>query len=139
MKDIIKIAWRNLVRHKFNTIINAAGLTLGITCFLIILSKINYETSFDRFHSDSDRIYRVVRVTQGLAYLEGELEYRTGVFFALPDAIKSQIPELEATTQMFYSGDGLVRISNTKGGVPKAIFKEDKGMVLLEPDFFDIL
>jgi putative ABC transport system permease protein len=136
--DYFKIAWRNLARNKFNTIINIAGLTLGITCFLIILSKINYETNFDRFHSNSDRIYRVVRVTKGLAYLEGALEYRTGVFFALPNAIKAQIPELDAATQVLYTGGGLIRIVNAKGGTQQAIFKEDRGIVLLEPDFFDV-
>ena len=136
--DYFKIAWRNLVRNQFNTIINIAGLTLGITCFLIIFSKIDYETSFDRFHSDSDRIYRVVRVTQGLTYLEGALEYRTGVFFALPNAIKAQIPELDAATQVLYTGGMLVRIINAKGGIQQAIFKEDKGIVLLEPEFFGV-
>jgi putative ABC transport system permease protein len=50
--DYFKMAWRNLVRGKLNTILNILGLTLGITCFLIIFSKTDYERSFERFHSD---------------------------------------------------------------------------------------
>lgn len=137
--DYLKIARRNLVRNKFNSIINLAGLTLGVTCFLIILSKVNFETSFDRFHSDSDRIYRVVRVTKGLVYLEGALEYRTGVFFPLPRALKEQIPELEAVTKTLYTGGGLVRLHNSGSSIQQAGFREDKGIVFLGPEFFEVL
>ncbi len=133
-----KIVWRNIISNKFSTTINVTGLTLGITCFMMIFSKINYETSFDRFHSDSDRIYRVVRITKGLSYLDGALEYRTGVFFALPNAIKTQIPDLDEVTQVLYTGGGPVRIIDVKGGVQRTIFNEDKGIVFLEQDFFNI-
>ena len=60
IKNYFKTAWRNLVRHKVNTTINVLGLALGITVCLIIFLLVRYELSFDRFHPNADRIYRVV-------------------------------------------------------------------------------
>jgi hypothetical protein len=80
----------------------------------------------------------VVRVTSGLVYLEGDLEYRTGAFWGLPNEIKKQIPELEAVTQVMYAGGAPVRILDSKGGAQQAIFKEDKGIAFLEPGFFEV-
>jgi putative ABC transport system permease protein len=136
--SFLKMAWRNLNRNKFNTTISIAGLTLGITCFLIIHTKLNYETGFDQFHSHVNKIYRLVRLTKDSKNLGYGLEYRTGVFFALPDAIKKQIPELDAVTQVLYNGGGLVRIKKTKDSVQQKIFKENKGIALLEPEFFEV-
>jgi len=138
IRDFFKIAWRNIVRNKFNSTIGLVGLTLGITCFLVIFQKVSYENSFDRFHSDSDRVYRIVRVTKGLAYLEGDLEYRTGVYFALPTTVKKEIPELESVTQMLYIGGESVYISDPKGSQPISVFKEDYGIAFVEPEFFDV-
>ena len=57
-KNILKVAFRNLFKHKAYSAINILGLAIGITCcFLIVLYVIN-ELSFDRFHEHRDQIYR---------------------------------------------------------------------------------
>ncbi|MDR8393446.1 ABC transporter permease [Aliifodinibius sp. S!AR15-10] len=61
IKNYIKIAWRNLIRDKTYSIINTIGLTMGITCGLIIAIYILHEWSYDRFVPNSERIYRVVQ------------------------------------------------------------------------------
>ena len=60
-KNYFKTAWRNLVKSKVFSFINILGLTIGITvCMMIFLFVIN-EFSFDNFHKDGDRIYRLMR------------------------------------------------------------------------------
>ena len=59
-KNYIKTAWRNIKRQKGYSSINIAGLALGMACSILIVFYIHHELSFDRFHENADRIYRVV-------------------------------------------------------------------------------
>lgn len=59
-KNYLKIAYRNIIKHKGYTLINISGLTIGIACCLLILLYVKDELSFDTFHSKADRIYRVI-------------------------------------------------------------------------------
>ena len=59
LKNYIKIAIRNLFKHKGYSFINIAGLALGAACCLLITRYVIDEHSFDRFHEKADRIYRV--------------------------------------------------------------------------------
>lgn len=57
--NYLKIAFRNLVKtHQFS-IINIIGLSIGMTACLIILHYVSFEKSYDQFHNNSDRIYRL--------------------------------------------------------------------------------
>ncbi|HEX6891946.1 MAG TPA: ABC transporter permease [Chryseolinea sp.] len=58
IKNYILIGFRNLVKHRFYSIINVAGLGLGIAASLLLVSWIIHELSYDRFHRDADHIYR---------------------------------------------------------------------------------
>ncbi len=58
--NYFKIAWRNITHNKGFASINVVGLTLGLTCAIMIFSLINYHLSFDNFHGDLSRTYRVV-------------------------------------------------------------------------------
>src|SRR5215211_7084155 len=60
LKNYFKIAFRNLMKYKFISFINLFGLTIGLTCCLLILSYILNELSFDQYKS-SKNIYRVER------------------------------------------------------------------------------
>ena len=60
LKNYFKTAFRNLLRNKSYTAINVFGLAIGITVCLTIFLVIQFETSFDNFHSKKDRIYRVL-------------------------------------------------------------------------------
>ncbi len=60
LRNYFKIALRNLVKHKGYTFINVFGLALGITCCLLIAMLVHHEFSFDVFHENGDRIYRVI-------------------------------------------------------------------------------
>lgn len=60
LRNYLKIALRTLVRNKLYTALNVAGLTFGISCFLLIGLYLFDELTFDQQHSKGDRIYRVI-------------------------------------------------------------------------------
>ena len=59
-KNYLKIAYRNLVKQKFYSVINIFGLSLGIASCILILSYIGYELSYDGYHTNADNIFRIV-------------------------------------------------------------------------------
>src|SRR3989337_489730 len=59
-KNYFTIAVRNLKRNKIFSLINIAGLAIGISASLVIYLIVQHELSYDKFHKDGDRIYRVV-------------------------------------------------------------------------------
>ena len=62
--NYLKIAIRNLAQNKIYSVINIAGLAIGLTCAMLILLYVKDEVSFDRFHKKSNSIYRIVsRIT----------------------------------------------------------------------------
>lgn len=58
LKNFFKTAWRNIVRHKTYSIINFIGLTCGLTLALLIFAYVRSEISYDKFHTNSERLYR---------------------------------------------------------------------------------
>jgi len=61
LKNYFKIAFRNLMKYKFISFINLFGLTVGLTCCLLILTYILNEISYDKYNKNAERIYRVTR------------------------------------------------------------------------------
>lgn len=60
IKNYFKIAFRNLWRQRLFSFLNILGLTVGMTACFLIFTYVSFESSYDDFHSKSDRIYRVV-------------------------------------------------------------------------------
>ncbi|WP_205510935.1 ABC transporter permease [Longitalea arenae] len=60
LRNYLKIAFRNLWRHRVFSFINIMGLTVGMTACLLIFLYVRFEWSYDRFHTKADRIYRIV-------------------------------------------------------------------------------
>ncbi len=61
IRNYLKIAIRNLVKHKFISFINLFGLTVGLTCCFLILVYILHELSYDKYNKNAENIYRVER------------------------------------------------------------------------------
>src|SRR3982751_2464438 len=59
-KNYFKIAFRNLYRNKVYSLINIAGLSLGLACAMLIMLYVKDEVSFDKFHKNVNNIYRIV-------------------------------------------------------------------------------
>ena len=58
--NYLKIALRNIQRHRTFSFINITGLVIGMTCSILIMLFIQYEISHDRYHENADRIYRIL-------------------------------------------------------------------------------
>jgi putative ABC transport system permease protein len=58
-KNYLKIAFRNIKNHKGYSFINIAGLAIGMACCILMVVYITSELSFDRYHKNADRIYRL--------------------------------------------------------------------------------
>lgn len=59
LKNYLLVAVRNILRHKVYAITNIAGLSVGMACCILIYLWVNYELSFDRYHENANRIYRL--------------------------------------------------------------------------------
>ena len=96
IKNYLKLAFRNLWKHRTFSIINILGLTIGMTaCFLIFL-YISFELSYDSFNSKADRTYRVVSDIK----TPTETLNAGGPAWAVPPFAKHEFPEVEAFARL---------------------------------------
>jgi putative ABC transport system permease protein len=66
LKNYVKIALRSIKMHKTHSIINIAGLAVGMACFILMMFYVYHELSFDKFHDKYDHLYRVIRRYSGI-------------------------------------------------------------------------
>lgn len=132
IKNYFKIAFRGFWKHKLFTFINIIGLSIGISAALVIYLIVNFDLTFDKFHKDSDRIYRVSSVFTW----QGEKGYNGGVCGPLAGAIKSQVPGVEVTAPFFSLSSPDVFVQDKKG-VPIR-FKRQDNVVLAGNEYFKI-
>src|SRR6185503_6204382 len=130
IKNYFKIAWRQLRRNKAYAFINVAGLTLGITCSIIIFVLVHYELSFDNFHADKDRIYRIVTEIH-----HDDISYTSGTPAPMGKALRDDYTFADKIARVRVFGDPLVSITADKD-IHK--FVETRGLALADPEFFDI-
>lgn len=95
LKNFLKIALRNMRRHKVFTSINLIGLVIGITSFMLIMIWVAYEMSFDNFNKNKDRIQRLCV----------DLEAGSHMIYpmSMPSAaqlLKTEFPEIENTARL---------------------------------------
>jgi putative ABC transport system permease protein len=95
LKNYLKTAFRNLARQKAYSTINVTGLTVGLVCFMAIFLWVQDELSFDRFHKNADRIYRVVCSTSD----DGSPTNANGSFGVGP-ALKKDFPAVLETVRI---------------------------------------
>lgn len=60
IKDYLKIAWRNILREKWLSLINITGLSVSIAAFILLFIYIRHEIGFDKFHPEGEKVYRVI-------------------------------------------------------------------------------
>ncbi len=106
LKNYLKTSFRNLLRHKSYTFINVLGLTVGLVTSIFILLWIIDELSFDRFHSNADRIFKVM---VNNTYPDGMIETYPATPAKLKDVIVQEIHEVELAAQYSMETELLVR------------------------------
>lgn len=135
LKNYFKTAFRSLTRNRNYTIINIAGLAVGIAVCMMIFIIIQFQTSFDNFHEKKDRIFRVL--TEYHPADAATVSYGKDVPFPMPMGLKTTFPQLEQVAPIFASHDDKLLITDETGTTIKQ-FKEDKGVFFTEPSFFKI-
>lgn len=95
-KNYILVALRNISRQKMYSALNIAGLAVGLAAFLLIALYVQYELSFDRYHRNADRIYRLVR------------DGKTLTPPPLGQALADNFTEIEAVARIIQDGNTLV-------------------------------
>lgn len=131
LRNYIILAIRGFLKNKAHTLINIVGLTIGIGSFILIMLFIREEMSFDRYHPNADRIFRIHN-TLNLA--EGDYPYPT-CNSALPLRAAEEIPEVESMVRLVKMGTGfnpavILRVND-------GIFKETN-TYFADSTFFEI-
>lgn len=97
-KNYLIISFRNTLKNKWFSLLNIAGLAVGMACFILILMFVQFETNFDRFHEGSDRIYRVIsRDTQRQPDVT---EFDDNTPELLAEALAADFPEITRATRI---------------------------------------
>ena len=114
LRNYLVITLRNLLRHKLYTSINILGLTIGLTCVLLITLYIQFELSYENSHQKADRIYRVTRDFWGTDGTPKSTFGRSSSH-GWTIYIQQDFPDLEATartietSETFIKGDEYLR------------------------------
>src|SRR6185312_8541780 len=128
--NYIKLAWRNLIRNGSYTAINILGLSSGIACAILIFSLISWQLSFDRFHPDAGRVYRVVT-----EFHQESVEYQRGTPQPFGRAFLHEFAYADAAARICQYRNALITLPFEKD-VRK--FQEEEGIAFADPSFFDI-
>ena len=114
IKSYLKIAWRNLVRHKSFSFINIGGLSIGIAACLLISLYVHYQLSYDAYHTKKDRIVRI----SNLMHTPENDNVNVALSPALlATALNHNYPEVEAAVR-FEPDAAVMKVNNQ-------LFKED--------------
>lgn len=96
VRNYIKIAFRNLFNNKSHALINIGGLAVGVACAFVIFLIIQFDYSFDTYHENASRTYRLIYEERD----NGETRYGPGVPYPLPEALKEEFPQIEHLTMV---------------------------------------
>ena len=124
LKNYLKIALRNLQRHKGYSFINIAGLAVGIACCALILLYVRHELSYDRAYEKADRIYRIV----------SEERSEDGVWMGarspvpLGPALKETYPEAEDFIRFWRAFQPVLRYDDKAFGEHGRLYFTDPGV-----------
>ncbi|HNP06462.1 MAG TPA: ABC transporter permease [Cyclobacteriaceae bacterium] len=128
-KNYFIITIRNLKRNLSYSAINVFGLALGITCSMVLFLMITFYLSFDNYHDNKDRIYRIVTSSEN----NGREDFFAGVPAPLPGALASDITGIQHV--LFISGDNNALFTIIDNGAPK-IFEQENGLAYTDSTYF---
>jgi putative ABC transport system permease protein len=117
IKNYLKIAWRNLLKHKVFSLINILGLAIGIAACMIIFLYVQHELTFDQYNTKAGRI---ARITGTIKAPESDIVLATSPV-PLAEALKREYPEVELAARL----------------EPAARIVQLNNDFISEPDFYD--
>ncbi len=131
LSNYFNIAFRNFRKHKLFSIINISGLAIGISASLVIYLIVQYEFSFDKFHKDGDRIYRVVSDMK----FSDVIMQNSGVPQPTSKAVREEATGLDLVTHFNTAWELKVSIPIPANQSP-AIFRHQKNIIYADEYYF---
>jgi putative ABC transport system permease protein len=96
IKNHLKIAWRNIVKNKAHSLINIAGLSIGLACSLLIFLWVQNENSVDAYHANKLRLYKVYE----REYYDHKIDGNYDTPAIMADELKKVFPAIEYAINM---------------------------------------
>lgn len=122
-RNHFKTAWRNLMKYKFISFINLFGLTIGLTCCLLILTYILNELSYDKYNKNADRVYRITRT-----FYDGNGKEMLNLSTVAPPFgyyLPTDFPEIEKMTRLLNVGITPLRYKDKLINEPNVYFGDE--------------
>ena len=124
-KNYFKTAWRSILRSKGFSFINISGLAIGMASAILIFLWIQNEISYDRFHTNLNKLYEV----WGNDVYNGEIQSETATPEIMAPVLKNDVPEIDKVSRISWGEDYLLSINDKKLKAPGN---------LVDPDFLTI-
>src|ERR1700744_464891 len=128
IRNYFRSAWRHIARHKFISFINISGLTIGITCCLLILAYIINELSYDRYNENANRTYRVTRIFYSRDGSENL--HLSSIAPPFGPLMKVAFPDIQKVTRVLPNGTTVFRYKDK-------LFNEHDGF-FADENFFNV-
>ena len=125
LKNYFKIAWRTLLNNKGFSLINIAGLTMGMASTMLIALWVYNETSWDKTNDNYDTIYHVM----GNRNFNGEINTGQDMMYPLAKAAIENLPEVQHAAIVSFPGGVLLTVGDKQ---------LNKTFLNISPEFFDI-
>lgn len=107
LRNYLKISWRNLWKNKLYSLINIAGLAVGLASSILILLWVQNEKSYDRFHAHANEIYRITCMATE--------DFKAAVNPAgMPAGVKANIPSIRNTVRLSHPTSNVFEYNNKK-------------------------
>lgn len=120
IRNYSKTALRNMLKNKTITLIDLIGLAVGLASVILILTYINNELSFDRFHKNEDRIYRGVIKTKS----DNGIEISPQMIAAVGPALSKEFPEIEKVVRFRYPESKYFGRNNTEYFIKNVLYAD---------------
>ena len=116
----LKLAFRVLIRHRGYTLINLAGITVGVTVCLLIGLYVQHELSYDRYHEKHKSIYRLANKVDGASYENGIAK----VNGPWGPGLAKNLPEVESMCRFVFLGETLVKSGDKEFYEPDGFYAD---------------
>ncbi len=130
-KNYLKTSFRDFKKYKTCTLINIFGLAVGLTCFILTFMYVQYELSFDKYHNDADKIFRVLEehnVSEGI-----DTELSNSNYAPLAEELKNNIPEIKNAVRIFKGPEETTRYVYINEN-----FFPENSFIFADPSILDI-
>jgi putative ABC transport system permease protein len=127
-KNYLKITFRKIKKNKTYSVINISGLSIGMAFFILITLYIKYELSYDKFHVNSEQIFRI-DIKQDFTRTDSDLYNTTPA--PLAEVLKSDYPEINYVTRLRKEPRDPLILSGDNSYLEEKFFYAD-------PDFLEI-